>query len=585
MSHLRLRTQLLLASVILITAVVGATLLVVRQTVKAEVAQQVNAGLAGSVQTFQSVERQREIQLSRAAAMLAELPVLKAMMTTEHALTIQDASRQFWHLAGSDLFALGRNDGHILALHVSSPTLTMADADAAMVRSVRMNNQATWWYDDGRLYWVFLRPISSGDEAERHALGWIAVGYEVDETVAQELSRVAGSQILLSVGDRMIASTVNIDDATWHRLHSDPSILNATSEITLAGKQFQAASVVLEANAPTAVRCYVLLPLQQSTDFLLHLNRTLILLGIASVLLCALIFSFISGAITKPLENVVSAVRALAGGDYDYSVIPTGSSEVVHLGEAFATMRTRLLESQHRQIEAERLAALASTATSISHDLRHYLAALVANAEFLYEAETLSLDREEIYREIKLASDQMTDLIDSMRELSRDRGTISPSVARIDSVVQRAADAVRARHEFRSCEMSVQTSGDMEGVFDVRKLERVFFNLLLNACESRRDGEGRIIVSIHSEVDDFEIRVADNGNGIPDNIRNNVFDPFVSSGKPGGTGLGLAIVSKIVRDHGGRVEVERTTSQGTVMRVEMPRTVHPTESSPLPVGA
>jgi signal transduction histidine kinase len=247
-------------------------------------------------------------------------------------------------------------------------------------------------------------------------------------------------------------------------------------------------------------------------------------------------------------------------------------------------MRTRLHESQHRQIEAERLAALASTATSISHDLRHYLAALVANAEFLYEAESLRLDREEIYREIKLASDQMTDLIDSMRELSREHGTLSPTVARIDAVVQRAMDAVKARQEFRSCHIDIEASGDMEGVFDVRKLERVFFNLLLNACESREDGQGQIAVSIQAINDEFDVRVRDNGGGIPDNIRKNVFDPFVSSGKPGGTGLGLAIVSKIIRDHGGMVEIEQTSTAGTVMRIEMPRAVHPSETPPLPVA-
>jgi signal transduction histidine kinase len=563
----------------------GATLLLVRQTVRSEVARQVNEGLTASVHAFQSVQREREIQLSRTAAMLAELPTLKALMTTEHAPTIQDGSTPFWRLAGSDLFALGGNDGHLLALHVTSPTLTAQDANIAMSRSVRANDSATWWYDDGRLYWVFLRPIAAGNGSELHQLGWIAVGYQVDNTVAEELSRVAGSQILLATEDHIIASTVDLRESEWHRLLDlHPRISEGDSEeVSLGREKFQASSVVLEASAPTPVRCFVLHPLRQTTSFLLHLNRTLILLGAAAVLLGALIFSFISGAITKPLENVVAGVRALAGGDFDYSVTPRGSSEVAHLGEAFATMRTRLLESQHRQIEAERMAALASTASSISHDLRHYLAALVANAEFLYEAESLRLDREEIYREIKLASDQMTDLIDSLRELSREHITITPTPSRMDLVVQRAVDAISARQEFRSCQVEVESSGDMDGVFDPRKLERVFFNLLLNACESRPDGAARITVSIQSRGDDFEIRVADNGVGIPENIRKTVFEPFVSSGKPGGTGLGLAIVSKIVRDHEGSVDVESTSASGTVIRISMPRAVQTSEPSSEPL--
>lgn len=575
MSRFRLRTQLLLPTVLLISAVMGATLLLVRQTVKEEVSRQVSAGVAGSVRAFESVQREREVQLSRTAALLAELPTLKALMILEHAPTMQDASVPFWRLAGSDLFALGKTDGHVLALHAKDPSWSTETADRMMRQSVQANDAATWWYSEGRLYWVFLRPVTAGAGNEQHPLGWIAVGYQVDNTVADELSRVAGSQIVLTTGDRIIASTVNLNDSGLRGLlSSHPSLLSsATEQVTIDGREFQAASMVIDAATPTPIRCFVLLPLQHSTQFLMRLNRTLVLLGVAAVLLGALIFSFISRAITRPLENLVAGVRALAAGDYGYSVNSTGSSEVAQLGDAFATMRTRLLDSQQRQIEAERLAALGRTASSISHDLRHYLAALVANAEFLYEAEALHMDREEIYREIKLASDQMTDLIDSLRELSREHGTISPTPGRMDSVVHRAMDAIRSRPEFRSCQVTVDLQGDMEGTFDSRKLERAFFNLLLNACESRTDGLGKVTVEVNSLPGEFDVRIRDNGKGIPETIQKNVFDPFVSSGKPNGTGLGLAIVSKIVRDHDGTVQVEETSSSGTVLHLTLPRVV------------
>jgi signal transduction histidine kinase len=77
----------------------------------------------------------------------------------------------------------------------------------------------------------------------------------------------------------------------------------------------------------------------------------------------------------------------------------------------------------------------------------------------------------------------------------------------------------------------------MEGVFDPKKIERVFFNLLLNACEATAHGEGRIEVELKSMGDSFEVRVMDNGPGIPPRIRATLFDPFVSSGKSNGTGL------------------------------------------------
>jgi signal transduction histidine kinase len=111
----------------------------------------------------------------------------------------------------------------------------------------------------------------------------------------------------------------------------------------------------------------------------------------------------------------------------------------------------------------------------------------------------------------------------------------------------------------------------MTGVFDPKKLERAFLNLALNACEATAERQGRILIEILSDDDSFEIRVSDNGPGIPVSIRSTLFDPFVSSGKSNGTGLGLAIVSKIVHDHGGVVTVERTSEMGTVFLVKLPR--------------
>jgi signal transduction histidine kinase len=230
-----------------------------------------------------------------------------------------------------------------------------------------------------------------------------------------------------------------------------------------------------------------------------------------------------------------------------------------------------LLASQQQQIETERVAALGRAASSISHDLRHYLAALVANAEFLYEADELKLDRSESYQEILTASTQMTDLIDSLRELAHQRSTISPEPTDLEQVIRRAIEAVKARAEFRQRTITLEANGEVEGMFDAKKLERAFFNLVLNACEATPNRESPVHVKVRAKKDSLEVRVEDEGPGIPESIRTRVFDPFVSSGKPNGTGLGLAIVSKIVSDHGGSVELERTSESGTVMLVRLPR--------------
>ena len=97
------------------------------------------------------------------------------------------------------------------------------------------------------------------------------------------------------------------------------------------------------------------------------------------------------------------------------------------------------------------------------------------------------------------------------------------------------------------------------------------FNLLLNACEATSE-RGRIEIEIGNSGSSFEVRIADDGIGVPPGIRGTLFDPFISAGKSNGTGLGLAIVSKIIHDHYGSVSVERTSESGTVFLIKFPRT-------------
>jgi len=585
LARLRLRTQLLIATLVIICALLGSLLLIVRHTVRSEIVEGVQASTTDSLRAFENVQKERELQLSRTAAMLAELPTLKALMTTEHALTIQDASEPLWKLAGSQLFVLGGPDGRVLGFHGTTPRWNVDVAQENLVKSLERGEDAGWWFGDGQLYRVFLRPITAGTENNRRQLGIIAVGYQIDSTVAEQLSLVSGSQIALTTGDKIIASTLSpADQAGLKRwIQTSAGAEAGTVEITLGSDQYQVASVVIHDGPPASVTCYVLMSLQPANVYLRRLNRTILLLGISAVALAALLLTFVSRTITHPLDNLVAGVRALAVGDYTYSITPRGSSEVAELGEAFSKMRGELLASQQRRFATERIAAVGRAANSISHDLRHYLAAVVANAEFLYEAEKLKLNRDEIYEEIKTASEQMIDLLDSLRELAREERSIAPIPASLNQTLRRAVDAVRARPEMRNLEISISMTGDMDGVFDPKKIERAFFNLVLNACEAAAPSQGRVKIEIRSSDELFEVRVGDNGAGIPAPILNTLFDPFISSGKPNGTGLGLAIVNKIVHDHGGMVTVEKTSETGTTFLVSLPRAARPERVPPQPV--
>lgn len=582
----RLRSQLLVAALLIILGLTGSLLFFIRHTVNSEIQKEVRDGTETSAHAFANVQQQRELQLSRTAAMLADLPILKAQMATQHALTIQDGSETLWKLSGSDLLALAKPDGEILALHMTKFPWPVATAERDLKSSLDAGEDASWWYHDGTLYWVFLRPVTSGAGPTFRQLGVLAVGYQVDSAVAQQLATASNNQVALATADRVIASTLPASDEAELQRRIASNTLSADAgagEITLASDQYAFSSVVLRGASPSPVHCYVMMPLAPVNSFIRRLNYSIYLIGGLAALFGVMLFGFVARTVTHPLDNLVAGVKALAGGDFNYSITPRGSTEIVELSTSFARMRGQLLTLQQQRIESERAAALARAASSISHDLRHYLAAVVANAEFLYEADELRLRKDEVYQEIQTAANQMTDLIDSLREIAYERPALALTRSRVDQVITRAIEAIHARPEYRNTQITLLASGNLEALVDPRKLERVFFNLILNACEATSGTDRPIVVDVRNGRKEFEIRVRDGGTGIPQNIRATLFDPFVSFGKPNGTGLGLAIVSKIVHDHAGQVSVEETSHSGTTILVRLPLVLEPVAERTNPV--
>jgi signal transduction histidine kinase len=279
---------------------------------------------------------------------------------------------------------------------------------------------------------------------------------------------------------------------------------------------------------------------------------------------------FLSHTFTRPLGNLVGGVRALETGDFHHPLDWRGGDEVAELTRAFDRMRASLLKSQRDLLESEQLATIGRMASSISHDLRHSLAAIVANSEFLCDSHLTPAQREELYQEVRTGVNLMTDLIDSLLEFARTRESLNPAHGNVADTIQRAVQAVRLhpRHHARCIE--ILCSGQTSGWFDSRKLERALYNLLLNACEAAPGEDGRVSVSASEMGGKITIAVADNGPGIAESIRERLFHPFVSYGKENGTGLGLAVVQKIIQDHGGELSVESTGRDGTVFKIVLP---------------
>jgi len=581
MGGIRLRTKFLLSMVVVSAALTFTTLLVVRHTVQQEVRLGIQRDLENSVSAFHSFQKQREVTLERSAALLADLPNVRALMTTHDPATIQDASRDLWQLAGSDLLMLADSSGKMMALQATPKEITVGEAQdffpVVFPNDGLRDETQHWWYVEGHLYEVFRQDIYFGPASGRHVLGYLLLGYEIDDHVARDLSRVAASEVAFRYGNVIVRSTLKpAQESALLRVAPRTAAGGPPQgdQIWLGSERFMATAVGLPTPGEPALNLWVLKSFDQATAFLSSLNELLLALGLTAVLAGSLLVFLISHTFTRPLENLVAGVRALEQGDYAYPLHAQHGDgrgdEVAEVTGTFDRMRKNLQKTQRELLDAERLATIGRMASSISHDLRHSLAAVMANAEFLCESNLTPGQREDLYAEIRIAVNQMTELIESLLEFSRTRESLRPSYGDVRSAVDRAVQGVKAHPEFQRIRIRISAEGSTEGWFDFKKLERALLNLLLNACEVVAPESGKIDIELKRQGERLEIRIEDNGPGIAEAVRERLFEPFVSHGKENGTGMGLTVVQKILQDHGGDITVEQTSASGTTFRANIP---------------
>ncbi len=572
MPRTRLRTRFLLSMVLITFGLTALSLLVVRHSVQNHVREGIGQDLRNSVTTFQNFQHERETMLTHAAELVAYLPIMRSIMTASDTATIQDASKDLWPLTGSDLLVLADRSGKVVALHTKSPGFSREAAQQYFERSLNEEDSSHWWFGAHHLYQTFVQPVYFGPKTEGSLLGFLVIGYEIDTRLAREISKVSASQVAFSYGDEVVATTLTASQARDPEVRAlvAGSLPSENRNVEVGKEDFVATSLDLSGQEQTPVRLTVLGSYDQAAKFLDNLNRLLLLLGLTAVLLGSALVYLISYTFTRPLASLVEGVRALEQGDFYHPLDPRGSDEVAELTSAFDRMRASLLTTQRALLESEQLATIGRMASSISHDLRHALAAVVANSEFLCDGRLTSAQREELYQEVRTGVNQMTDLIDSLLEFARNRESLNPSFGNVAETVQRAAQAVRLHPRHQGTRIEIVSNGRNVAWFDSRKLERALYNLLLNACEAAPTIEGKVRVSIENSESTISIGVSDNGPGIAEQIRERLFHPFVSFGKENGTGLGLTVVQKIVQDHSGEVTMERTADGLTLFRITIP---------------
>ena len=291
-----------------------------------------------------------------------------------------------------------------------------------------------------------------------------------------------------------------------------------------------------------------------------------------------LITGFFVWRFTRPIKELSTAARKVAGGNFDVQVPADRHDEMGTLAAAFNEMtaklgRARELENQLHQ--AEKGAVVGRLAAAIAHEIRNPLNYINMTLDHLRSSFAPS-DPNKRATFVQLADQLKTEVARINRHITDFLKYSRPSKLDLQNLDIRAEaeDALRLI-EVRADECGIKTNIIQDGPLPVvmgdrESLRSVFTNLVINAVEAIDGDGGRISIKLSNpEPNSVKVEITDSGRGIAAHDISKVFEPYFST-KETGTGLGLAIVKKAIDDHGGTISVASKEGGGTTFTIILP---------------
>ncbi len=583
-----LRTKLLLSMLAVVFLLTAAVLALVQVRMRAHVSEDLASTLRTESSVYSKVEQARRQQSEQSAALIANLPSLKALMSTHDPLTIQDGSEYFLQTSGADVLILEDSSGKVMGLHAKSLQVAASSERLLLFHS---GGRHDWWFVNGHLYDLSFAPITAGAGSELNSLGRVALGREVTPQSIAGTDALRDSPVIFERGGRVLLSSLDPmlsgDFQTWLAKSSRPP--GSIHEIEIGGERYLGSFIELPGDHP--IRLYCLRSYDQATDFLRLLNHMLLALGAIAVLTGALVGFVLSRQITRPLEDLVHASRQIEMGDFEFPIVVQGRDEVAELTRAFEEMRKSLRLSREGMLRSARLEAVGRLAGGIAHDFNNLVMIIKGYSDLLLET-ALPENRAHI-EEIKRAGDRASGLTRQLLAFSR-KQVLEPQVLDLNHTVRGMLKMLRLLLG-EDVELLTSLSEQIGRVkADPGQLEQVIMNLAVNARDAL-PGRGKVIIETHccnldetyaqshNEVTPGPyvlLAVTDTGCGMNSETLTQIFEPFFTTKEPGrGTGLGLATVYGIVKQSRGHITVYSEVGVGTTFKIYLPAIDKPALSS------
>lgn len=220
-------------------------------------------------------------------------------------------------------------------------------------------------------------------------------------------------------------------------------------------------------------------------------------------------------------------------------------------------------------IKQERLFAVGQMMSTIVHDLRSPINTIGGFLELMLEEETTNAEKEEYAEIIRSEIQSIANMTQEILDFAKGKTSILPRKTSVIDVLKRFQ--LQAEQLFRNTEILLRFENESKRLIyvDIEKITRVLYNIAKNAKEAM-NGKGEFHFRSFDEDGQVVFQLSDNGPGIPREIRDRLFESFVTSGKESGTGLGLAIAKKIVDEHDGKIGIKSSEDKGTTFLIKIP---------------
>ncbi|MEO1448174.1 MAG: hybrid sensor histidine kinase/response regulator [Bacteroidota bacterium] len=253
------------------------------------------------------------------------------------------------------------------------------------------------------------------------------------------------------------------------------------------------------------------------------------------------------------------------------------SKEHQYLFELFiqnASIAVANTKLQQKLVQKEKLSAIGQAISMVMHDIKNPIAQVSSIVDLIRDDPGNAQSNLELVDMIEEANQDAMDIINDFRDF-----TTNADIRKNRENLSLLFEEIRQSTNRRKPDSQVKMDFDVEAELilgcDLRKLNRVFTNLINNAMEAMEEHQvvaPQLLVRSFEENGHIITQVQDNGPGIPEKIQATLFEPFVTSGKVKGTGLGLAIVKQIVEAHQGSINVS-SSSAGAAFTISIPQNV------------